>query len=367
MTTASAGPNHLERRDRLRSRLRELGCDAALVTDLLNVRYLTGFTGSNAALLLSADTADVLSTDGRYTEQAAAEAPGIEILVERRCADALLARASTTNRAAVAFEAHHVTVEDHRSWSTDHGLITLSELGQAVEDLRRVKDPYELAQLREACAVGDRALAALVQTLEVGQTERAIARRLESLMLDLGGDALSFETIVAAGANSSIPHHQPTDRAVERGDFLKLDFGAEVGGYHADMTRTLVVGAEPADWQRETYDLVARSQAAGRAALAPGVDVRVVDHAARSVIEEAGLGDCFPHGLGHGVGLQIHEEPFMGSGGTGTLEAGNPVTVEPGVYHPGRGGVRIEDTLVVTHGVPELLTMTTKEMLVVGT
>ncbi len=233
--------------------------------------------------------------------------------------------------------------------------------------LRKVKDDYELACLREACAVGDRALAALLPWIGVGRTEREVARRLENLMLDLGGDALSFETIVATGPHSSIPHHQPTLRPVAAGDFLKLDFGAEVAGYHADMTRTLVVGAEPDAWQRETYDLVAAAQAAGRAALAPGVDVADVDRAARSVIEDAGLGDRFPHGLGHGVGLQIHEDPFMGSGGTGTLEAGIPVTVEPGVYHPGRGGVRIEDTLVVTHGVPELLTTTTKELLVVGT
>ena len=166
--------------------------------------------------------------------------------------------------------------------------------------------------------------------LGVGRTEREIARRLENLMLDLGGDALSFETIVATGPHSSIPHHQPTLRPVAAGDFLKLDFGAEVAGYHADMTRTLVVGAEPDAWQRETYDLVAAAQAAGRAALAPGVDVADVDRAARSVIEDAGLGERFPHGLGHGVGLQIHEDPFIGFGGDGY----------PGGRNPGHRGAR---------------------------
>ncbi len=186
-------------------------------------------------------------------------------------------------------------------------------------------------------------------------------------MLDMGADAISFETIAAAGPHSSIPHHQPTDRAVGPGEFLKLDFGAAVAGYHADMTRTFVVGGEPSAWQRETYELVATAQAAGRAAVVHGVEVSDVDRAARSVIEDAGLGAQFPHGLGHGVGLEIHEAPLIGSGGTGILEAGIPVTVEPGVYHPGRGGVRIEDTLVVTHGVPELLTTTTRELLVVGT
>jgi Xaa-Pro dipeptidase len=192
-------------------------------------------------------------------------------------------------------------------------------------------------------------------------------RRLESLLIDHGGDELSFETIVATGPHSSIPHHQPTDRPIEAGDFLKLDFGAAVNGYHADMTRTLVVGARPQDWQRETYDLVARAQAAGRAALGPGVELAAVDSAARQIIEDAGQGERFPHGLGHGVGLQIHEDPFFAATSTGTLEVGIPVTVEPGVYHPGRGGVRIEDTLVVTREVPELLTTSTKELLVVGT
>ncbi len=367
MTASSLDPDHRSRRDRLRTVVRDQGRDAALITDLVNVRYLSGFTGSNAALLVPSDGPDLLATDGRYTEQAATEAPDLEVVVARACASALLARATESRAASVAYESHHVTVDDHAGWVREHDGLGLDPLGQQVEDLRRVKDGYELALLREACAVGDRAFAALVQWLEVGQTERQIGRRLETLMLDLGGDALSFETIVASGEHSSIPHHQPTDRAIEAGDFLKLDFGALVGGYHADMTRTLVVGAEPAAWQRETYDLVAAAQAAGRAALRPGVAVADVDRAARTVIVDAGLGECFPHGLGHGVGLEIHEAPLLGAASTGTLEVGIPVTVEPGVYHPGRGGVRIEDTLVVTPEGAEVLTTTTKALLVVGT
>ncbi len=359
-------PDHAQRRQRLRSALEEHDCPAALITDLINLRYLSGFTGSNAALLVSADGADLLSTDGRYTEQAAAESPDLEVVVARACADTLLGRIAVGASARVGFEAHRVTVQQHADWQRDHDTIEFVALGPAVERLRTVKDDYELDRLREACAVGDRALAALIPLLAVGQTEREVAQRLDRLMVDHGGDAVGFETIAATGPNSSIPHHQPTDRRIELGDFLKLDFGAKVDGYHADMTRTLVVAAQPSDWQRETYELVREAQAAGRAALAPGVDVRDVDRAARSIIEEAGLGECFPHGLGHGVGLQIHEDPFIGTGGTGTLAAGIPVTVEPGVYHPGRGGVRIEDTLVVTSGGPELLTTTTKELLVVG-
>jgi Xaa-Pro dipeptidase len=182
-------------------------------------------------------------------------------------------------------------------------------------------------------------------------------------MLDLGAEAPSFETIVAAGPNSAIPHHRPTDRELVAGDFVKLDFGAAYRGYHSDMTRTLVLG-EPAGWQRELYDLVAAAQAAGRAALAPGADVVEVDRAARAVIETAGHGPDFGHGLGHGVGLEIHEAPTVSPLGTGRLAARMPVTVEPGVYLEGRGGVRIEDTLVVRPGGPELLTTTTKDLVV---
>jgi Xaa-Pro aminopeptidase len=182
-------------------------------------------------------------------------------------------------------------------------------------------------------------------------------------MLQLGAEAPSFETIVATGANSAIPHHRPDNTELRAGDFLKLDFGAAVDGYHSDMTRTLVLGS-PADWQREVYELVAAAQAAGRAALAVGADVVAVDAASREVIVSAGHGEHFPHGLGHGVGLEIHEAPGIGPLGAGTLAAGMAVTVEPGVYLPGRGGVRIEDTLIVTDDAPELLTLTSKELLV---
>ena len=349
------------RRERLRGVLAEQGLDAALVTSLVNVRYLTGFTGSNAALLLTQDSA-VLATDGRYITQSAQQSGDLERVIDRQCAQALLARAS----GRVGFEAHIVTVAEHATLvELAPAGADLTDLGGAVERLRRVKDETEIAHLREACAIGDRALARLLPELRPGLTEREIARRLESLMYDEGAHALSFETIVAGGPNSAVPHHEPGDRPLEAGDFLKCDFGAAYEGYHADMTRTFLVGAEPADWQRDLYDLVRRAQRAGRHALAPGASFPEVDGAARSVIEAAGYGEAFSHGLGHGVGLEIHEAPLIGYAATGTLDASTPVTVEPGVYLPGRGGVRIEDTLVVRPQGPELLTTSTKELLVV--
>ncbi|WP_394620914.1 M24 family metallopeptidase [Lentzea sp. JNUCC 0626] len=353
--------SYAARRTALRQELQAANLDALLVTNLLNVRYLTGFTGSNAAVLVGANGDDVFCTDGRYLTQSAKQVPDLERLIDRPCDTTLAARA----KGRLGFESHHVTVDGldelHASTKAE-----LHKAGGLVEKLRLVKDEVEIEALRMACAAADRALAALIGHggLRAGRTEREVARELESRMLDHGAEGPSFSSIVAFGPNSAIPHHSPTDRTLHAGDLIKLDFGALVDGYHSDMTRTLVLG-KPADWQRDLYDLVARSQAAGRNALAPGVRVSDVDHASREVIEKAGHGEEFLHGLGHGVGLEIHEAPALSKVGAGTLSAGMAVTVEPGVYLSGRGGVRIEDTLVVRASGPELLTLTTKELVVV--
>jgi Xaa-Pro aminopeptidase len=354
-----------ERRDRLRARVRDAGLDAVLVTRLVNVRYLTGFTGSNGALLVPADGADVLCTDGRYTLQAGEQAPDVELLVERASATALADRAAADGHRRLGFESHDVTVDLHRTLA-GHAGGELVSIRRAVEELRAIKDDGEVELLRAACAIADRALADLITEggLRPGRTEREVGRDLDARMLGHGADAPSFETIVASGPNSAIPHHRPDDRRLERGDFVKLDFGAEYGGYHSDMTRTLVLGP-PADWQREVYELVHTAQAAGRAALTIGADVKAIDAAARDVIAAAGRAAEFGHGLGHGVGLEIHEAPALSPLGAGTLADRMAVTVEPGVYLPGRGGVRIEDTLVVRAGAePELLTLTSKDLTV---
>ncbi|MEU5696279.1 Xaa-Pro peptidase family protein [Actinosynnema sp. NPDC020468] len=359
---------HATRRAALRATLRETGLDALLVTNLLNVRYLTGFTGSNGAVLVAAESDDrsVFCTDGRYTEQSAQQVPDLERVIDRPC-DVVLARWAVKDGAGrVGFESGHVTVDGLDLLVEAVGGGELVRAPGVVEGLRVVKDDAEVEALRMACAAADRALAGLIEHggLRVGRTEKEIARELENRMLDHGAAGPSFDSIVAAGAHSAVPHHRPTDAVVRAGDFVKLDFGALVDGYHSDMTRTLVVG-QAADWQRDLYELVAAAQAAGRAVLAPGTPIAEVDRASREVIEEAGYGAQFPHGLGHGVGLEIHEAPALSKAGAGTLLPGMAVTVEPGVYLAGKGGVRIEDTLVVRQGAPELLTLTTKELVVV--
>ncbi|TQF66398.1 aminopeptidase P family protein [Rhodococcus spelaei] len=364
--------DHGSRRAALRAVLAERGVDALLVTDLLNIRYLTGFTGSNAALVVDARDAEgaedrtVICTDGRYVIQVGEQVPDLRALIDRSSAPALVRMLTADPGIRVGFESHVVTVDALSGWQSVAPDLDFVRTPGCVERLRMVKDEHEVSLLRRACASADLALAVLVERggLRPGRTEREVGRELEFLMLEHGADGISFETIVATGANSAVPHHRPTDAVLAAGDFVKLDFGATVEGYHSDMTRTYVLGSA-ADWQRDVYDLVARAQAAGRAALAPGVEVASVDAAARSVIEDAGYGELFVHGLGHGVGLEIHEAPGIGKLGTGTLLAGAAVTVEPGVYFSGRGGVRIEDTLVVREQEPELLTLTSKDLAIV--
>ena len=316
----------------------------------------------------------MLATDGRYRTQAAEQAPDLEVAIERAVGRYLVGRAADAGVGKLGFESNVVTVDGFDTLTNElgerDGATELVRAAGTVEALREIKDDGEVALLRLACEEADAALEDLVARggLRPGRTEREVSRELEALMLDHGADAISFETIVAAGPNSAIPHHRPTDAVLADGDFVKIDFGALVAGYHSDMTRTFVLG-KAADWQLEIYQLVSESQRAGREALRAGADLREVDGAARQLIVDAGYGEQFSHGLGHGVGLQIHEAPGIGATSAGTLLAGSVVTVEPGVYLPGRGGVRIEDTLVVaddaseTSGqTAELLTRFPKEL-----
>ncbi|MGW5260146.1 aminopeptidase P family protein [Microbispora sp. NPDC004025] len=350
---------HASRRARLAAALPGHDTAAVLVTWPVNVRYLTGLASSNAAVLVTATGEAALATDSRYLETAEAVCEGVEVIEGRDVAGVLLDRVPDTARVAV--EAAHMPVGQFGRLAAAHpGLTPVEGL---VEAVRAVKDEGEIAALRRACAITDEAFSLVMERIVPGVTERRVARWLEAAMVELGADKPAFDSIVASGPNGSIPHHSPSDRPIERGDLVTMDFGARYDGYHADMTRTVAVGP-PASWQRDLYDLVRRAQRAGRHAVRPGATADEVDAAAREVIAEAGQAERFGHGLGHGVGLEIHELPFLGPGRTGRLEDRVPITVEPGVYLPGRGGVRIEDTLITRGDGPELLTLTTKELLV---
>jgi Xaa-Pro aminopeptidase len=366
---------HAARRDRAQARIAALDADAALVTHLPNVRYLTGLASSNAALLVPASGGCLLATDSRYALAAERDCPDIELLIERYLAPALGRLAAQRGYRRLLFEAQEMTVARYTQFAGEAAGVELAPFGQTVEELRMVKDEGELDLLAEACRISCRAFEELLATIRPGITERQLATDLERGMVDLGAEGLAFDTIVASGPNGAIPHHSPGERSLQQGDLVTIDFGARFGGYHADMTRTVSLG-EPAQWQRDTYELVARAQQAGLAAAVPGAVLTEVDAAARDLIGEAGHGEHFKHGLGHGVGLEVHEAPMLGYGCTGRLAAGVPVTIEPGVYLPGMGGVRIEDVLVVggdvtsgnsrtsgPGGPGDLLTTTTRELL----
>ncbi|HLT15514.1 MAG TPA: Xaa-Pro peptidase family protein [Acidimicrobiales bacterium] len=350
---------------RLRSRLDGAGCEVLLVTHLTNVRYLSGFTGSAASLVVSSERA-ALITDGRYEEQAAEELAaagvGAEVVIGRtQAAQADELRDRLAAAATVGLEAHHVTWAEQRRLAdlVDGELVPTEGL---VEDLRQVKDDGEVARIEAAARIADAALEAVLPQLDTGPTEAAFAAALDGEMRARGADDVSFETIVASGPNGSRPHHRPGPRRIERGDLVVIDFGALVDGYHSDMTRTIPVGGRAAldATQRRMMDVVTEAQAAGVAAVAAGAPLAGVDAACRTVIEAAGWGDAFVHGTGHGVGLDIHEAPGVNATAAANLVAGQVVTVEPGVYLPGTGGVRVEDTVVVTEGGARPLTCAPK-------
>jgi Xaa-Pro aminopeptidase len=359
--------NVAARAERLRSRFPDAGIDALLVSRLPNVTYLTGFTGSAGLLLVGPDEL-VFVTDGRYAEQAGDQlaAAGVTARIEIRVTqsaqrEAMSAAASGHRR--LGLEAHGVTWAQQRTfdaeWFPEAELVPTEHL---VEDHRRVKEPAEVARIRAACAIGDEALTAVLPTLAEKPTEREFALRLEFEMRARGATKTSFDPIVASGPNGAKPHARPSNRSIEPGEPVVLDFGCVIDGYCSDMTRTVSVGDPGADAWR-VYEVVRAAQQAGRDAVRAGVDCAAVDRACRAVIDEAGWGNAFVHGTGHGVGLEIHEAPRVAATARDTLATGYVVTVEPGVYLPGVGGVRIEDTLAVTDDGVDVLTTFPKEFL----
>ncbi len=346
------------RADRLVELLRERELDSLLVTDLVNVRYLTGFTGSNGACVLTSDERLFL-TDFRYVSQAQEQVRDFERLPAGR---ELASDLATHLRGRAGFDDAHLTVRTHARLEEKVAEgVELVAAGGLVEGLREVKEEGELALMREAARLATEALARTLDGGLAGRTELELARELEQALRDGGAQEPSFPAIVAAGAHGALPHAEPRDAGIPRGALVVIDWGARVDGYCSDCTRTIATGTLDGRGE-EVYELVRRAQAAALAAVRAGAEKRAVDGVARSMIEEAGHGERFGHGLGHGVGLEVHEGPRLTKQAEGELVAGNVVSVEPGVYLPGELGVRIEDLVAVTADGAEVLTSFSKQL-----
>ena len=343
MSVFAVGELRAVRQAGLRDLLARDGLDGLLVTALPNIRYLTGFTGS-AALLLVTGAETVLLTDFRYATQAPDEVEGeVEVQVERvNLWDGLKRRLEGGTIGRLGFERDRLTVRDSDRLTAMGGRETVGTSGLA-ESLRVRKDPSEVAAIRDAAALAVDALTAVLRFIRPGLTELEVAAELESELRRRGSEWHPFQSIVASGPRSALPHARSTKRVIERGDFLLLDFGAQVRGYCADITRTFVVGAAATERQRRIYNVVRAAQSRAKETIAAGMSGRQADLLAREVIETEGFGDAFGHSLGHGLGLEVHEDPRLSQTNESALPAGAVVTVEPGVYLEGWGGVRIED------------------------
>lgn len=351
------------RAERLSDRIGELEVDLVLITDATNVRYLTGFTGSNGLALLGPRTR-AFFTDFRYVEQAADEVhPSFE---RRRVRNGLLdgtAEAVPPGASRLGFERSHMSVREHERLLELLPGVELVGLDGLVEGLRELKEPEELESIRAAAVLADTAFERLLVDGLVGRTERELALALEYGMRERGADREAFPTIIAAGPHGARPHARPREVEIRRGDLVVIDWGAQLDGYCSDCTRTVAAG-EAGEDERSVYELVLQAQLVALEAIRPGACGREVDGAAREKIDGGGYGEEFGHGLGHGVGLDVHEGPRLSRRSDDELQDGNVVTVEPGIYLPGRFGVRIEDLVAVTEDGCEVLTSVSKRLIV---
>jgi len=373
MTVAHPVTTYTDRVERLRAALHAQNLDAVLVTNPENRRYLSGFTGhdsgadSAGALVISGD-AVTLITDGRYTEQAAAECPGLRVVKrDGQFAPTAATVIAEAGIGQVGFEATHVTVAQHDDLNAalteqaGPGRVSLVATRNLIEPLRAVKDGEEIAAIERAVAITDETFTYLCGYLRPGLTEREVAHEIERYMREKGADGIAFSPIVASGPNAALPHAVPTEREIQLGEPITIDMGARYNGYCADMTRTVCLG-DPGPEAQAIYDAVLRAQEACEAELAPGMSGKAADAAAREVLEAAGYGEQFLHSTGHGLGLEIHEDPRLSKHATEEqqLEPGMAITIEPGVYLAGWGGVRIEDTAIVTEDGIRVLTTSHK-------
>jgi Xaa-Pro aminopeptidase len=352
------------RADRVAARLEERELDLLLVTDLVNLRYLTGFTGSNGMAVVGGDVRRFV-TDFRYVTQAEREVEGFDREQAPQEFVTALSDGWPEGPLRLGFDDQHVSVKLHkRLRSVVPERISLVAAGGLVESERAVKDADEVARIRAAAALCDEVYEWVREQGVVGRTERDVAVALEHEMRLRGASDPSFPSIVASGERGALPHASPGDDEIERGTCITLDLGVRLDGYCSDCTRTWATGELPDDLA-EAYELVLRAQIAALDAVRPGPEGRELDAVARDMIAAAGHGEHFGHGLGHGVGLEVHEAPRLARTGKDPLVSGNVVTVEPGVYLPGRGGVRIEDLVAVTADGRDVLTATTKDLVVV--
>jgi len=361
----SPAPNSITvRRDRLRGTLLEAGADALLVTALPNIRYLTGFTGSAAFLVVRGAPPDLFVTDGRYRTQVEQElGADLEVVIAReKPFSAVREAARERGIARLAFERAHLSVAAWEEWRAGSGPEPVGSDGW-VEALRAVKAPDEIAAIERAAGIADGAFGEILARVRPGIEERALALELDRLLVEGGAERPAFETIAAFGERTALPHARPGRRALARGELVLLDFGAVVDGYHSDMTRTVSLGTPPEELAG-VYRIVVEAQAAAFEGIRPGLTGREADALARDVITARGYGERFDHSLGHGIGLEVHERPRVSRVSEDLLEPYAVVTVEPGVYIPGTGGVRVEDDVVVGPQGARILTAAPRDTLI---
>jgi Xaa-Pro aminopeptidase len=344
---------------KLREVLVDKELDAILISQADNRRYLSGFTGSAGTLLITAEQA-ILATDFRYFEQMGREAPDFDLAkIETRFSELLPSLVADLGVHRLGFESQSVTVDELRTWAKGTDEVEWVPLKDAVETIRQVKDEVEIDAMRRSVALTDAAFAHLLDRLVPGMTEREAAWEIESYMRTHGASKVAFPLIVAAGPNGALPHAQPGDGVIEPGAPVVIDIGCVLDGYCSDMTRTICLG-QPSAKYLEVWDIVLKAQEAAEANIRAGTNSVEADAFARDIIAEAGYGDYFGHGLGHGVGLAVHEGPRASKLGEDVYAAGMILTVEPGIYLPGAFGVRIEDLVIIREGHVEILTGTPK-------
>lgn len=348
----------------IRKLLQAKKCDSFISTNTISRRYLTNFTGS-AGLVWIDQQHNILATDFRYTDQAEEQTSEWQLMkIKDTIANLLKQLVADNNVQRIAFESEYITVEQLHKWEQEFK-VEFVPTKDWVFEMRIIKSKAEISKIKKAAEIADQALTTVMQMIEPGITELEVALELEFTMRKLGAEDISFDPIVGSGPRGALPHALPSEREFTHGDFIVIDMGCIYQGYCSDMTRTLLIG-EPTDKHLEVYNLVLEAQLASLEAVKAGVRGVDVDKVARDIITEGGYGENFGHGLGHGVGLEIHEEPRLSPLSEKTLEPNMIVTVEPGIYLPGWGGVRIEDLVVVTDSGCDILSQTSKDLYIIA-